>query len=35
METQELYRGRLIDHVQLVVRDLPKSHKFTLQFSLC
>lgn len=28
METQELYRGRLIDHVQLVVRDLPKSQQF-------
>ena len=23
METQELHRGRLIDHIQLVVRDLP------------
>ena len=22
METQELHRGRLIDHIQLVVRDL-------------
>ena len=28
METQELHRGRLIDHVQLVVRDLSVSHKF-------
>lgn len=28
METQELYRGRLIDHIQLVVRDLPASQKF-------
>jgi catechol 2,3-dioxygenase-like lactoylglutathione lyase family enzyme len=28
METQELYRGRLIDHIQLVVNDLKKSHKF-------
>ncbi|MBB6091316.1 catechol 2,3-dioxygenase-like lactoylglutathione lyase family enzyme [Povalibacter uvarum] len=28
METQELHRGRLIDHVQLVVRDLPASRKF-------
>jgi catechol 2,3-dioxygenase-like lactoylglutathione lyase family enzyme len=28
METQELHRGRLIDHVQLVVRDLPASQKF-------
>ena len=28
METQELHRGRLIDHVQLVVRDLPAAQKF-------
>lgn len=28
METQELHRGRLIDHVQLVVRDLAESQKF-------
>ena len=28
METQELYRGRLIDHIQLVVRDLPTSQAF-------
>lgn len=28
METQELHRGRLIDHVQLVVRDLPASRAF-------
>lgn len=28
METQELYRGRLIDHVQLVVSDLNASKKF-------
>lgn len=28
METQELHRGRLIDHIQLVVRDLPASRKF-------
>jgi catechol 2,3-dioxygenase-like lactoylglutathione lyase family enzyme len=28
METQELHRGRLIDHVQLVVRDLNASQKF-------
>ena len=28
METQELHRGRLIDHVQLVVRDLAASRKF-------
>ena len=25
METQELHRGRLIDHLQLVVRDLAAS----------
>lgn len=28
METQELHRGRLIDHLQLVVRDLPTSQRF-------
>ncbi|MGX4641196.1 VOC family protein [Massilia sp. SYSU DXS3249] len=28
METQELYRGRLIDHIQLVVRNLPASRRF-------
>ena len=28
METQELHRGRLIDHIQLVVRDLEASKKF-------
>lgn len=28
METQEIYRGRLIDHLQLVVRDLEASKKF-------
>lgn len=28
METQELHRGRLIDHVHLVVRDLPASQRF-------
>jgi catechol 2,3-dioxygenase-like lactoylglutathione lyase family enzyme len=28
METQELYRGRLIDHVQLVARDLAASRRF-------
>jgi catechol 2,3-dioxygenase-like lactoylglutathione lyase family enzyme len=28
METQELHRGRLIDHLQLVVRDLGASQKF-------
>lgn len=28
METQELHRGRLIDHIQLVVRDLRVSHIF-------
>ena len=28
METQELHRGRLIDHIQLVVRDLDASRKF-------
>lgn len=28
METQELYRGRLIDHLQLVVADLAASRRF-------
>ena len=28
METQELHRGRLIDHIQLVVEDLQASRKF-------
>jgi len=28
METQELHRGRLIDHIQLVVNDLAESQKF-------
>jgi catechol 2,3-dioxygenase-like lactoylglutathione lyase family enzyme len=28
METNEIYRGRLIDHLQLVVRDLDASRKF-------
>ncbi len=28
METNELHRGRLIDHIQLVVRDLQASKKF-------
>jgi catechol 2,3-dioxygenase-like lactoylglutathione lyase family enzyme len=28
METPDIHRGRLIDHIQLVVRDLPASQKF-------
>ena len=28
METQKLYRGRLIDHIQLVVRDVAASKRF-------
>ena len=28
METNELHRGRLIDHIQLVVKDLPASQTF-------
>jgi predicted lactoylglutathione lyase len=28
METQELHRGRLIDHIQLVVKDLDASKRF-------
>lgn len=28
METMELHRGRLIDHIQLIVSDLPASQTF-------
>lgn len=28
METTKLHRGRLIDHVHLVVHDLPASRRF-------
>ncbi len=28
MATQQLHRGRLIDHIQLVVRDLEASRRF-------
>ncbi len=28
MEAQELHRGRLLDHIQLVVENLPASRKF-------
>ena len=28
MSTQELHRGRLVDHIQLVVGDLPAAQKF-------
>src|SRR5690242_12908908 len=28
MATQQLHRGRLIDHLQLVVKDLPASRRF-------
>ena len=28
METNEIHRGRLIDHIQLVVKDLSASHRF-------
>ncbi|HTV67377.1 MAG TPA: VOC family protein [Rhizobiaceae bacterium] len=28
METQELHRGRLIDHIQLVVKDFEASRRF-------
>lgn len=28
METQEIYRGRLIDHIQLVVKDFAASRRF-------
>ena len=30
METNQLYRGRLIDHLQLVVKDLAASKRFYL-----
>lgn len=30
METNEMYRGRLIDHLQLVVRDIESAKKFYL-----
>lgn len=30
METQTMHRGRLIDHIQLVVRDLAASRRFYL-----
>lgn len=30
MEAQELHRGRLIDHIQLVVEDLARSERFYL-----
>jgi catechol 2,3-dioxygenase-like lactoylglutathione lyase family enzyme len=30
METNELHRGRLIDHIQLVVKDLAASKRFYL-----
>jgi len=28
MEAQELYRGRLIDHIQLIVKDINASRRF-------
>jgi predicted enzyme related to lactoylglutathione lyase len=28
METQEIHRGRLIDHIQLVVRDISNARRF-------
>ena len=28
METQQLHRGRLIDHIQLVVADIAESRRF-------
>jgi catechol 2,3-dioxygenase-like lactoylglutathione lyase family enzyme len=28
METREIHRGRLVDHIQLVVRDLAASRRF-------
>lgn len=35
METQELHRGRLIDHIQLVVQDLSTSHAFYAAIFAC
>lgn len=35
METQELHRGRLIDHVPLVVQDLSTSHAFYAAILAC
>lgn len=35
METQELHRGRLIDHVQLAVQDLTASHAFYAAIWAC
>lgn len=35
METQELHRGRLIDHIQLVVQDLSTSHAFYAAILAC
>ena len=32
METQELHRGRLIDHIQLVVQTFPPLSGFTRRF---
>jgi hypothetical protein len=34
MEAQELHRGRLIDHIQLVVHDLSASESFYAAFLL-
>lgn len=35
METHELHRGRLIDHIQLVVQDLPASQAFYAAVLAC
>jgi catechol 2,3-dioxygenase-like lactoylglutathione lyase family enzyme len=35
MEAQQLHRGRLIDHVQLVVRDLSASRRFYAAICEC
>lgn len=31
MEAQQIYRGRLLDHIQLVVRDFAASRKFYIR----
>lgn len=35
MQTNEIYRGRLIDHVQLVVHDLPRAQRFYTAVLAC
>lgn len=35
MQTSEIYRGRLIDHLQLVVPDLPRAQRFYTAVLAC